>query len=418
MRSFGLLVCVLCVTRQELLAQESMTVEQVTTRAIAHASLSRQLDAEIASERAALDIELTRPNPTWSLTHEQVFGDLNVGYREFSAQLERPLDLTDWRTPLRHALPHQERAIKALWRIRESEIAHEVHLAFYAILYHRRRVAITRDWIARLQTARQGLIEREARGDASSYQVRRVAAEIAIAEVSLDTETSDLEQAWGMLELFLPASPDLTSTARPHLAGELFSREDAPIQPTTALSSDREATPDTLHLHRLRERSLATRQEEAAHQGSSFWRGWTVAAGYRHATVGPSSGHGFILSLSGPLAIEDVQEPRRQHIAARRIRLDAEVDLLTARTRQRIHAARQRLQLAIRAIETHDDTLTDTELTSMAQLAFDTDEAPLSELLDAFEIETRMQLAKVELEREARQAQLALDHILKTGELP
>lgn len=388
-----------------------MDVESAVARALANAALSRQRDAEISATRAELTIETSRTNPQWELTHEQVFGDLNVGYRESTAQLEQGFDLVDWRTSRRAALPHRERALVASWQLRELELSHEVRHAFYTLLYHQQRVQIARAWIKRLETAREGLTQREARGDVSSYQVRRIASEITLARATLDTEAAALELASSELTTLTAIPPEQLK-----IVGVLWSM-DAPLA-LPAEAQEPLNSSQTLRLDMLHELELATTEEARAHESSSFWRGWSVVAGYRNVSVGPSVGHGFILSLSGPLTLTDTQEPHRQALAARRIRLEAEIDLLTARTQQRTDEARKRLLRASEVVAKHHTALHDTELTSMAQLAFDTGEAPLSELLDAFELEARMLLVNLDLELEARRAQIALDYILKTGDLP
>ena len=200
-----------------------------------------------------------------------------------------------------------------------------------------------------------------------------------------------------------------TWQARPLLVGDL--------QPSPPASAPEARAPTRPELARLEHLELALGAEAQA-WGSPFWRGWSVGAGYRYAEVGPSTGHGFLLTLSLPLAFWNTDAPRLQRLRARQHEVSSELTLRTSLMAREVDAARRAARRGHGSLSTMSDPSRDVELTRLAQVAFDAGEASLTELLDAFESETDLQLARIDLQWEARRASIALDRSRGIGVPP
>ena len=380
-----------------------MGVEDAVRAALARPALEARLGAQLARARAELNEVTVFSVPTLALTHEQVFGDLNVGYLEVSAMLEHRFDLSGWRAALRESLPHHASALRAETQAWRLDAATAVREAFYRVRRHDERIAALDVWIGRLERGLEGVRARAQRGDASTYHARRIQRDLEIARATRAHEALAKVEAWGDLERWT------TWRARPSLTGEL--RPPAPAPPFVDPTSRRP------ELARLEQLSLAVSAETQA-WGSPFWRDWSVGAGYRYAEVGPSTGHGVLVTLSLPLTLWNTDTPRLQRLRARRLEISSELALRTAVAEREIDAAQARLHAALRALEAMPDPSHDADLTRLARAAFDAGEASLTELLDAFESDTELFLARIDLQWEARRAAIALDRSRGLGVPP
>src|SRR5690606_32515907 len=258
------------------------------------------------------------------------------------------------------------------------------------------RLAVIDRWIERLESGLGDLEARRAQGDAAPYDVRRIERELEIAAAERAVESAALSSAWTELETWTRWKD------RPPLQGDL-----APPRSTGADM----ALPELARIEQM-ERALAA-EEDA--WGAPFLRGWVVGAGYRLAHAGDAIGHGFVLSLSVPLAFWNTDQPRLDRLAAQQTELRAERALETSTAQSSADAARQELEQTLDTLDRLSDPARDEELTQMARAAYGAGEATLTELLDAFQSEAELQLARIDLEWAARQAALDLDRRLGIG---
>lgn len=387
----------LCAPRVAL-CQRTLGVDEVVREALGRPEVAARFDAQISTARAALDERVVLPTPSFGLTHEQVVGDLNVGYLELSATVEQRFDWSGWREALRSALPHQTSALeaeRAQWALDASSA---VRSAFFQVRYHEARCGALSAWIERLGRGLEGLRAREARGDVSVYHRRRVEREIELAQARYAAARSELAEAWAGLERWI------SWDQRPQLVGDL-----RPAPP-----SDQAAPSGRPELARLRHLGLAL-DAEAEAWGAPLWRDWTVGAGYRYAEVGESTGHGVLLSLSLPITLWNTDEPRVRRLRSQRLAVRSELTLRAARASREVEAARQRLVESLSALDALSPPEEDAALSRLAQVAFDAGEASLTELLDAFESETNLQLARLDLLWAARRAAIELDRSRGVG---
>ncbi|WP_158542615.1 TolC family protein [Lujinxingia litoralis] len=384
---------------QSASAQSEVSVDEVVRAALARPDIEERFSARIAGARAEVDEELVIPMPTLELAHEQVFGNADVRNLEFSALVEQSFDLSGWRASLREAWPHRESALRAAAQSWRLEVATTVREAFFRVRHHQERMAVMDAWIAGLERGLTGVQAREARGDVSAYQTRRIRREIELATARRASEAAVLAEAWANLERWT------TWETRPRLRGDL--------QPTAAPSAEIGELRRP-KLERLQHQKRALRAELDA-WGSPFLRGWALGAGYRYVDAGSSDGHGFLVTLALPLAFWNTDAPRREQLRAQHLEASRELALLTSLATREHAAAQARLEAALRSLEAMSDPAHDGELTRLAQVAFEAGEATLPELLDAFESDADLQLARLDLQWEARRAAIALDRSRSLG---
>ena len=391
-------VCVLVWAVEPVRAQDARGVDDAVRAALERPEVEAQWRARLEGERALAAGDVAWETPTFSADYEHVFGDLNVGYLEVSATVAQRVDLSRRRAKARDALGHREAALEAESRGWRIEAAFGAREAFYSVLHRQARIDVLEGWIARLEVGLENVQARKAQGDASPYQVLRIARELELARTRRASESAALADAWGRLEWWT------RWRGRPELDGDLPPGANAPA-PTER------AFPELERLIHMR-RALSS---EIDGLGTPAWRDLSVGGGYRFAQVGPSVGHGLVLTLSVPLALWNTDTPRIASLRARREELGQELAWRQSSRDRRVDAARARLAATREALESMTDPSRDAELSELAQVAFAAGEAPLIELLDAFSSEAELSLARIDLQWEARRASLALTRLLDQG---
>lgn len=374
--------------------------DEAVRDALARPELQARVEAELDEARAGIDAATVRPTPSFEVTGDRIFGDINVGFVEVSASVEQRFDLSGWRKRLRGSLPHRESAVREgakAWRV---EVAALVRSAYFAVRYHELRLQVYDGWIERLEKGLANMEARAARGDAAAYHVRRVERELELARARQASEVAAMSEAWAQLQHWTGwrDEPELRSALPPPTRNEPGGDEVL-------------TRPDLMQLQ-ARERSL---DAEARSWGSPWLRGWTVGAGYRFGQVGPSTGHGFVVSLSVPLALWNTHAPQVRRVRAEQARTRSELAVRTAFANTEVSGRAGRLRRVQAALAEMSDPSEDGELSHLAEVAFAAGEASLVELLDAFESEADLQLSRLDLQWDARRADIDLDQSLGLG---
>ena len=374
--------------------------DEAVRDALDRPELQARVEAELEEARAELEAATVRSTPSFEVVDDRIFGDINVGFVEVSASVEQRFDLSGWRKKLRGSLPHRESAVREganAWRV---EVAALVRSAYFAVRYHELRLEVYDAWIERLEKGLENIEARAARGDAAAYHVRRIERELELARARRASEVAAMSEAWADLQQWTGwrDEPELTSALPP---------------PTrTEPGADETLTrPDLMQL-RAHARSL---DAEARAWGSPWLRGWTVGAGYRFGQVGSSTGHGVVVSLSIPLALWNVHAPQVRRLQAEQARVRSELAVRTAFANTEISGRAGRLRKVLAALAAMRDPSEDGELSHLAEVAYVGGEASLVELLDAFESEADLQLSRLDLQWDARRADIALDQSLGLG---
>ena len=375
-----------------VIAQEAAwTADDAVSRALANPDVEGIVDGRVRGARAELEVATLVPAPTLSVSHEQVFGDEQIDDLESTVTLQQQFDLSGWRERLRQTLPHREAALRAeadQWR---HDVATSVRTAFFEVRYREERMRALDAWCDRLEGGVTASKARQERGDTALYDVRRVERELETGRAQRAREEALVAEAWAALRMWSPWR------SRPALSGEL----------TPSVRPPKSATvlPRLVRLQSL-EQALGA---EAKAWGSPMWREWIVGAGYRFTEVGSTNGHGLIVSLSVPLALWNNDRPKIERLRAERARIGSELRLGRTLAEQAETAARERRDRALASLSSLSAQPGDAELTRLAEAAYGAGEATLTELLDAYESETELELSRIDLQWEARRAAIELD---------
>jgi outer membrane protein TolC len=143
-----------------------------------------------------------------------------------------------------------------------------------------------------------------------------------------------------------------------------------------------------------------------------------IGAAYRVAQQGGSVGQGFMVSLSVPLTFWNTDRPRVERLRAERARVESELSLTRTLAEQGEHGARKRLDDTLEALGELPAPEHDVEVSQLAESAFAAGEGTLLELLDAYESETDLRLARIDLQWAARRAAIDLQRRLGIGSAP
>ena len=373
---------------------QTWSLDDALDAAHAAAPLNELLAARIEARSAELEASFVRPTPTLGLGHEALFG--NSTDSETTISLHHPFDVSGWREDLREALPHEHAALAEEAQAARIALETEVKTAFFEVRLHEERIAAVDAWMARLEGGVAAAAAREEAGDASEYDVRRVERELEIAAAERAREVSRLAEAWAALGALAPHQE------RPVLSGAL--RPEAPRNPQLG---------NLPALGRL-DAMVAAREAEADAWGSPGLRDWEIGAGYRLANGPGATAHGFIVELSIPLPTRNTDAARIDALVAQADALRAERLVIETLATNTFRAARARLEGVLDALTQMPTSSSEGELTRMAELAYSAGEASLTDLLDAYGSEAELQLARIDLEWEARRA--AIEWELREGQ--
>lgn len=400
-----LAVAGLLLVPSSLSAQEPWTEERVVARALERAPWTELGRAEGDALRGEAEARGAWPNPEVSYTREQTFGLGETG--EDYLTLGQTFDVAGRRGLRADASTLRARSIEDdTERARQEWIA-AVRRRFYDVLH----AALRRDALAafrtRIDLALASVVEREAAGDASRYDRRRLERELALATLGVERGEAALEgvsAALGsLLGLDAPVAP----------SGSLLPEDDPP--PIAALIASALRRPDL--------RALGVRASAADREAEAAWRGWIpdlfLALGWKGVDLGAgnrSDGFTVTATLQLPLFDRDEGAGHRAEAEGRAARARAALGAIEVEAEVRgLRAEAVRLRSAALAFAARSQEAT-SELPAIADAAYAGGELGILELLDAHRGATDDALAALELELDARRAAISLD--LATGEGP
>lgn len=381
------------------------TVEQARARVQEHGRYAAWTDASGARERARGQAALPRNNPFLGYQREQSFGATATGTgATFSGVAENYLwlghtfDLSFRRGLLEEAGDRRAAAAALHGEARERDaLAHVEHLFFLTLAFGERAAAHGR-WIDRLQDLAERTRAREAKGDASRYDVLRIERELVLAEQRRSEAQLQRTAALAELAAFLDEEP-----ARLELVGELRpppppEAKDLP-RPLPARALDEEG------------RALALEHDAA---GRWYLPPVTATAGgktvFGHQGVAPQVGEvGYLFTVQVPLPTFERGGARRDELVAAQRVAAAEADLEVERVRQRAAAARAVWAQALATLDEHEGraAVRTADLVQTARAAWAGGELSLLALLEAERTSLDDELAALELRLTARTAQVA-----------
>jgi cobalt-zinc-cadmium efflux system outer membrane protein len=390
---------------QQELSGNALTEAEVITRALARAPLHDMIEGAIHSEEGRGRTASAYPNPQIAYMREQTLGSL--GTAEDYLTVSQTVDLGYRRGSYGDAAAIRARAARLDGEATRLEVVTVARSRFYEVLYRQMRVAAFDSWGSRMDRVLDVVTRRERRGDAATYDRRRIERERVFVGSRLEAEAATLARAQGFLRA-------ITGTATPGRVSGVLLPNTEPT-PANELEAQGRTRPDLLALE-LRARAAEVTRKAAARWWAPDLRvegGWK---GVEHAKNTRSDGFLLGAALSIPLwdrstglSLASSGEARNARGRHALMRAELEGELEGARTEA------LRLQRAATAFRENTARVSD-ELERIAAAGYEGGELGLLELLDAHRSAAEDSLMLLELEYAARRARIDLDRL--AGNLP
>ncbi len=380
-----------------------LTEAAAVERALARPELADALDGEIAIEQGRGRAAGATPNPELAYVREQLFGV--DGASEDALTLAQAIDLGGRRGLHEAAGETRARAAGLEGDAARRELAAQVRLQFHAVLHGQGRVRALQGWLAQIELALGVVTRREERGDAASWDRRRLERERLVAGARLEAERAALERGRATLQALL--GPGATVG---EVTGALLPEGEPAPRPTDGATDDPAL------------RALELRAEAATGEATAAGRWWApelrLTGGWKGVQPGPDArADGVIVGAALALPIFDrsdglarLAEGEARVARGRRALLAAERE--GARTGAREEAVR--LRRAALELREHAATAS-VELVRIATAGYEGGELGVLELLDAHRGAAEDTLATLDLEHAARRARIDLDRLTGAG---
>lgn len=385
-------------------APVALTEREAVARALARAPLAETLEGAVAIEEGRGQAASAAPTPQLAARREQTFGAL--GSSEHSVSVVQLVDLGRRRGLHGKAGAARTRAARREGEGARAEVAAEVRLRFYEVLYRQGRVAALESWLARIDDALVIVGRREQRGDAAAYDRRRLERERAVATGRLDTERATALRASARLAALLGDG------AQVRVTGALLPDADPPE--LSALRAQSATRPELL--------ALDLRLAAASHERTAASRWWlpelVLEGGWKGVDLGDQGrSDGYLLgaSLALPLWNQAAGLARAAEGEARVAR--GRRELLERELAAELEGARlEAVGLRRAAATLREQTgAASADLVRIAAAGYGGGELGLLELLDAYRGAAEDSLSALELEHAARRARVELDRLTGAG---
>jgi cobalt-zinc-cadmium efflux system outer membrane protein len=376
----------------------ALTEEEAVERGLALPAYTDTLQADVAAARARAQEERLWPNPVISYSREDASDTEDMAWlaQEFQLSGRRGL----------RSKAADELLIAAEQRAaRQRDLrAARIRAAFYSVLLAQKRVRATTTWMRQLQDAVETVARREAVGDVSAYDKRRVERELHNAESRVATESAALEAAWVRLAPQVGLEPD-ANDGWPALLGVLL--------PETELPSLNELA--AIMKTRADLQAIENEARAAELEGRAADRGWipplTLGAGPKTVDADGSRDTGFVVTASIPLPVFQRDQAGRIRAAGEARAARGILSLRRAKALAQLQGAWRNAILMTEAARRFAATTEDTSvhLIRTAEAAYRGGEIGVLELVDAYRTSLDDDLRRLEIELEARRARIELD---------
>lgn len=382
-----------------------LTEATVVSRAMRRVPVSEIIEGEVAVEQGRGRAAAAYPNPEISYLREQTFGAFGTG--EDSLSLSQTFDLGN-----RRSLHGQAGAARALAARSEGNaarltLAADARMRFYEVLYRQDRIAAVEAWVARIAEALAVVTRRERRGDAATYDRRRLERERAVASARIETEQAALERAQAKLVSLLgPGAP------APVVTGTLL--PDSEPAALAALRASASSRPDM--------RALDLRIDAATFDRTATSRWWApdvrLEGGWKGINLGQQGRtDGFLVGLALSLPLWG-QAAALSRVADGEVRRERGLRALRASELEgELEGARAEAVRLLRAAHEfrRESNAISGDVVRIASAGYDGGELGLLELLDAYRGAADDALTALDMAHAARRARIELDRTTGAG---
>lgn len=383
-----------------------LTERDVVERTLRRAAFTDAIEGAVEIEAGRARTSRAYPNPQLNYLREQTFGTSGTG--EDYLSIAQVIDLGGRRRFQGKAGDLRARAAEQDGdAVRLAAVA-EARLRFFDVLYRQDRVAALEGWRARIDEALAIVARRESKGDASTYERRRLERERAVATGRLDTERATLERARAQLHALL--GDDAPRGLR--VTGSLLPAEDP--EDLAALRRSSRSRPD------LRALDLEVRAASFDRKSASRWflPDLRVEGGWKGVDLGRlGRTDGFLLGAALTLPLWDRQlglariaQGEARSARGRRALAESEIE----RELEGVRAEAVLLRRAATEFRA-ETTAASADLVRTASAGYVGGELGLLELLDAYRGAADDSLGALDMDRAARRARIDLDRLTGTG---
>jgi len=330
-----------------------------------------------------------------------------TGIREETWQLSQPFDLSGRRGLKREAGEQRIVAAEADVRQFRAERAVEIRRDFFQLLLHERQLAALDAWVSRFAEAERVVGKLRAAGEASGYDLRRLARERQAAIAQRAEKQAELELIREQFAALLGTG----ITAYEGISGHLLPAAPAGLE---ILLGKLDARPDLA--------ALGVRSAAADLDGRAAARGWipevTLGIGAKRGDYGFGQETLTSFTAAIPLPVFDRQQPGLQRAAAQAMVARAEYRLARSRAEGQLRGLHRQVTQLVDAASCYrrEAAAQSGDLVRIADAAYRAGESTVLELLDAYKGALEAETTALDLEWKAREASIELDQL--TGSYP
>jgi cobalt-zinc-cadmium efflux system outer membrane protein len=386
-----------------------LTESEAVRRALARPALADAVEGAVGVARSEAVRESLWPDPELSYNREETFG--GQGVAQDVLMVSQRFDVSGRRGLRTTAASHRAQAVSHAGDARRVAVEAEVRLRFHELLVAQHRVAAVEGWVRRIDSALEVVARREAAGDASAYDRRRLERERANARARLAAHRAEGDRAWARLAALM-GETTAAGESPPPLAGALM--PDVPLS-VEQLVTRIESRPDILAL----DAEVAAAQAD----GDAAARWWVpkpgLGLGWTGIEQGPGRTDGYVamVTMSVPLFDRKQDEELRAASEARLARGRRELAVTEASGEAQGRAVElSRLVEAARHFR-RDAVGESAALMRTAEAGYAGDELGILDLLDAYRGGLDDEMTALDLEIAARRARVELD-LLTGGHAP
>lgn len=340
-------------------------------------------------------------NPTLEYSRDNSRNGTDV--REETWHLSQPFDLSGRRSMKREAGEQRIIAAEASVRQLRAERVAEIRRGFFQLLMYERQLAALDAWAIRLIGVERVVGKLRAAGEASGYDLRRLARERQAAEARRAETRAELERTREQFAALLGG--DLT--AYESTFGHLL--PDAPDGLEIILGK-LDTRPDLA--------ALGARVAAADLEGRAAARGRipevTLGVGTKRGDYGFGRETLTSFSASIPLPVFDYGQPDRQRAVAQAMAARAEHGLARSRAEGQLRGLHRQVTQLVAAASRYRRESSDQSdnLIRIADSAYRAGESTVLELLDAYKGALEAETITLDLEWKAREAKIELDQLM------
>ena len=331
----------------------------------------------------------------------------STGVREETWQLSQPFDLSGRRRLRREAGEQRIVAAEADVRQFRAERAVEIRRDFFQLLLHERQLTALDAWVSRFAKAERVVGKLRVAGEASGYDLRRLARERQAAIAQRAEKQAELELIREQFAALLGTG----ITAYEGISGHLLPAAPAGLE---ILLGKLDARPDLA--------ALGVRAAAADLDGRAAARGWipevTLGVGAKRGDYGFGQETLTSFTAAIPLPVFDRQQPGQQRAAAQATVTRAEYRLARSRAEGQLRGLHRQVTQLVDAASRYrrDAAAQSDDLVRIADAAYRAGESTVLELLDAYKGALEAETTALDLEWKAREASIELDQL--TGSYP